>query len=251
MSKIKPNLEGVSETLLISLWSRAQVIERDTKAKDLVDRIDYDFSRFDKWKNHLKYTILRTNIFDMELSSFLKRHPDAVVVNIGAGLDTRYFRVDNGEILWYEFDLPAVIALRKQFFEETTRYRFIAASLNDDQWMPIIQAQHRPLLFIAEGVLMYLTKHEVEQFFKQTLENFSTAEMLVEVVGPIGLKFKHPLIRTTASNPGLQWGIWNTHTLEQWDDHIKILQVFRLSDSPLSFLTSLFFGNRVVHVQFR
>jgi O-methyltransferase involved in polyketide biosynthesis len=62
---------------------------------------------------------------------FLDIHPKAVIVNLGAGLCTRYFRVDNGEVHWYEVDFPEVIALRRQFFEESERYYCISQSMLD------------------------------------------------------------------------------------------------------------------------
>jgi len=250
MNKVKSNLDGVSETLLISLWSRAQVIERDTKAKELVEHIDYDFSRFEKWKKHLKYTVIRTNIFDNEVTSFLTSHHDAIVVNIGAGLDTRFFRMDNGQIIWYELDLPSVISLRMQFFEETDRYRFISASITDDVWVHSIRENDRPILFIAEGVLMYLEQEDIKHFFTQIADHFSSAELVCEIVGPLGLKFKHPLIKKTHSNPLLKWGVWNVLDIEKWDTRIKIRTVHELSDSPISFLISKLLGNKILRLQF-
>jgi O-methyltransferase involved in polyketide biosynthesis len=250
MQKVKPNLAGVSETLLISLWSRAQAIKRDTKAKELVSRIDYDFSRFDSWKGRLKYTVLRTSVFDAEVSGFLKDHPDAVVVNVGAGLDTRFFRLDNGKIMWYELDLPAVIALRRQFFEESDRYRFIESSLSDGKWVADVKEKDRPVLFICEGVLMYLEKSDVKSFFMLVSKHFASAEMVCEVVGPVGTKLKHPLITAMESNPALNWGIWFVRSLEHWHDSIRVVGVHVLSDSLASFLISMLLGNRVVHLWF-
>jgi methyltransferase (TIGR00027 family) len=249
MDKVKPNVDGASETLLISLWSRAQVIKDDRKAKELVQRIDYDFSRFEKWRKLLKYTIARTTIFDTEVASFIAKHPHAVIVNIGAGLDTRFFRMDNGSIIWYELDLPNVIALRKQFFVETERYRFITASLTDEQWVSEIREKELPVFFIAEGVLMYLEQSAVKEFFIRVADHFPSAELLFEVVGPLFTKFKHPLIQTTQSKPSLKWWLYRTKELERWDKRLKVSAVFEPSDTVLSLLTSKLFGNKMIHVQ--
>lgn len=249
MDKVKPNLDGVSETLLISLWGRAEVVQRDQKAKELLAHIDYDFSRFEKFKKLLKYTIARTDIFDKEVASFIIRHPDAVVVNIGAGLDTRFFRLDNGRILWYELDLPKVIALRKQFFEETERYRFIAASLTDEVWVNQIPEKERPILFIVEGVFMYLEQEAVKQFFVRVADHFPTAELIFEVVGPLFTKIKHPLIQTTQSKPPLKWSLWRTREIERWDRRIKVSAVLEPSDTFLSLVTSKLLGNKMIRVQ--
>jgi O-methyltransferase involved in polyketide biosynthesis len=37
-------------------------------------------------------------------------HPEGLVVNLGAGLDTRFYRLDNGTITWIDIDLPEVVA---------------------------------------------------------------------------------------------------------------------------------------------
>ncbi len=250
MEKIKPDLTESSETLLISLWSRAQVIDKDTKAKALLDRIEYDFSRFERYKGPLKYTIARTTIFDNDVRTFLATHPKALVLNIGAGLDCRFFRMDNGEIIWYEVDLPAVTRLRKQLMQDTDRHQFISASLTDEQWISAITERNRPVLFIVEGVLMYLKESEVKKFFDLAVNYFPNAEMICEIAGPLYTKFKHRLIQATSSKPALPWSIWRTQELKKMIPRVKICAIYK-PEKPLSlFISSKIFGLKIVHLQF-
>jgi len=122
----KPNLDGVTETLLITLHLRAMESQRpdalikDEKAVVLVKKINadglYDFSRIKSLhlsEANKRVIILRNREFDRYARDFIARHPDAVVVHIGCGLDTRFKRVDNGQIVWYDLDLPNVIELRR------------------------------------------------------------------------------------------------------------------------------------------
>src|SRR5512143_3085633 len=124
----KPNLSGVAETLLIPLYIRATESQRpdalikDERAEALVCQLDQetlrktlaltdDFSRV--------AVILKGREFDRFTQDFLRRHPDAVVVHIGCGLDTRFERLgcnqpDNGRVEWYDLDLPDVIELRRK-----------------------------------------------------------------------------------------------------------------------------------------
>ena len=45
---------------------------------------------------------------------FIAEHPDAVVVQIGAGLDARYERLGKPRsTAWYDLDLPEVIEVRR------------------------------------------------------------------------------------------------------------------------------------------
>jgi O-methyltransferase involved in polyketide biosynthesis len=79
----------------------------------MVNQIDYDFSTFDKeWMTQLVVAI-RTEILDRETKAFIARHPDAIVINLGCGLDTRFFRIDDGKIHWYNLDLPEPIKVKK------------------------------------------------------------------------------------------------------------------------------------------
>jgi O-methyltransferase involved in polyketide biosynthesis len=250
MEKIKPNLSESSETLLISLWSRAQVIEQDTKAKELLNRIEYDFSRFEKWKGPLKYTIARTTIFDKDVRTYLASHPTAVILNIGAGLDARFFRMDNGEIIWYEIDLPAVTRLRRQLMHETERYHFISASLTDEQWVSEIPEKNRPILFIVEGVLMYLKESEVNEFFDLVTNHFPNAEMVCEIAGPFYTKFKHRLIQATSSKPTLPWSIWCVQELEKMNPRLKICAVYEPKEPLSLYISSKIFGLKIAHLQF-
>src|SRR5512143_4308797 len=122
----KPNLSGVAETLLITLYIRAMESQRpdalikDERAEALARQLDQeslrktlaltdDFSRV--------AVILKGREFDRFARDFMARHPDAVVVHIGCGLDTRFERVAecDGRVEWYDLDLPDVIELRRKF----------------------------------------------------------------------------------------------------------------------------------------
>ena len=111
---------AVAETLLIALHARVleamrpAPLVRDERAPALAALIDYDFSRFALRDHDQTTTILRLREFDCRAIAFLARSPQAVVVHIGCGLDTRFDRVDNGQVAWYDLDLPEVIELRRQ-----------------------------------------------------------------------------------------------------------------------------------------
>jgi O-methyltransferase involved in polyketide biosynthesis len=65
---------------------------------------------------------VRTLILDTAVREFLGKNGDAVIINLGAGLDTRFERLNDARIsMWYDVDLPDVIDLRKRFFSEGPR----------------------------------------------------------------------------------------------------------------------------------
>ena len=72
--------------------------------------------------------------FDELVKNFIEKNPDCTVVNIACGLDTRFYRMDNGKITWYNLDLPETIAIRNQIFEESGRVSTIGISALDPAW---------------------------------------------------------------------------------------------------------------------
>ena len=107
MSKTtKPNLGDVDETMLITLYIRAVESQRpdalikDKRAEALVRQLDQESLRktlalTDDFTRALM--ILKSREFDRFAQDILRRHPDAVVVHIGCGLDTPFERMDDDQ----------------------------------------------------------------------------------------------------------------------------------------------------------
>lgn len=183
--RIKPVINGSAETMLQSFYARAQYSKSkhtkfyDAKAVELVDKIDYDFSTAAKDSTMGKGVIARTVVFDELVKGFIEKNPDCTVVNIACGLDTRFYRMDNGKITWYNLDLSEVIAIRDQIFEESGRVSTIGISILDPTWPKEVKIRGK-MLFIIEGLSMYLTKEENGQILKIIKDNFDNAYILME-----------------------------------------------------------------------
>jgi O-methyltransferase involved in polyketide biosynthesis len=186
--KIKVKLSGMSQTLLTALWGRTQMSREhsslfyDAKAVEIVEKIDYDFSANDKMiPSFLPLLfVARAKQFDDKIREYITEHPHASVVNIGAGLDTTFYRIDNGLIHWYDLDLPAVIDVRRQLLPEPDRVTYIARSLLDPSWCGIINNEDG-VFMIAGGLLRYFEESEVQQFFSMLADNFPTGEIVFDV----------------------------------------------------------------------
>lgn len=189
---VKLRLEGVEETLLIPLWARAAETRRpgglvqDPRALELVEQLDYDFSRLSwDWASQVAVAI-RTRILDDAARAFIARHPDALIVNLAAGLDTRFYRLDNGRIDWVDVDLPNSMALRQRFFNDTERHQYVVGSVLEDAWLDAIQrAPERPVLVIVEGLSMYFTPEETRGLLVRLAERFAGGEILLESYSPL------------------------------------------------------------------
>ncbi len=184
---MKVKFEGVSETLLITLYIRAKdsmskkPIVNDKKAAEMVSKIEYDFSKLDNAKGSYYGTLARAKCMDDETKKFIARYPDAVIVSVGCGLDTRFERVDNGRIQWYNLDLSAVMEKRKEFFEENDRVFDIAESALNPQWTRKVNAKGKKVLITCEGVTTYFSEAEVKQLLEVLTDGFEDFEAHIDL----------------------------------------------------------------------
>ena len=58
-----------------------------------------------------------------------------MIINIGAGFDTTFNRIDNGKVRWINIDLPDVILLRKKLIPEKKHEALIGKSVFDFSWL--------------------------------------------------------------------------------------------------------------------
>ena len=124
-------LGDVQTTALIPLAVKANETLRknprvsDPKAVEIIKALNIDTEQYDKFMSH-EGVIARTGMLDRQLKEIIRKTPDAVIVNVGAGFGDRFSRMDNGRILWFDLDLPDSIAARRKAFEERDRVTMIA-----------------------------------------------------------------------------------------------------------------------------
>lgn len=126
-SKERVDLTGVPETMLQTLYARAAYSKKqdprfyDVKSLEIASWINYDFSAAEKDTAMSSGVLARTVLLDRMVKDFIQAHPNCTIYNIAAGMDTRFWRVDNGIIHWIDVDLPETIAVRKKFLAENDR----------------------------------------------------------------------------------------------------------------------------------
>ena len=187
-----PSLEGVSETLLITLYVRARESQRqdamlkDDRAVAMVKQLACDFSRLRMQRHDEIAVIMRMRKFDRYVCNFLRRHPDAVVVHIGCGLDTRFERVDNGRVEWLDLDMPDVIDLRRKLIlTEDQRYHLLAASVFENGWLEEVEClKPRAFMFVAEGVFPYFEEDQIRSLFLKLRDHFPGSEVVCDAHTP-------------------------------------------------------------------
>ncbi len=241
--KTSPTLSGVPETSLAVLYWRAMESQRpdammkDEKAVALVTRMSYDFDRVRKipMTEALKVTrIMLTREMDRYTRDFLSRHPEAVVVHIGCGLDSRFERVDNGQVEWYDLDLPEIIELRRKFIgNERERYHLLGCSVLEDAWLEAVKVHsQRPFLFLAEGVFMYFEGAQVKSLVLTLRDHFPGAELVFDGWTPFGVWVGKRHLSPSKFAGLLQWGFWRGQEIEGWGDGIHLLDEWGFLDPP-------------------
>ncbi|ODG99986.1 tetracenomycin C synthesis protein [Nostoc sp. KVJ20] len=237
MLKEKVSLGVVQETLLITLWARAveasqqQPILYDSKAVDILSQIDYNFNKVSKSLSSQLIVCIRGQTIDQLVKNFLQNYPRTTVIEIGAGLNTRFERLDNGTLNWFDLDLADSMAVRQRFFEESDRRKFISGSVLESHWINKMKTSiSNPLLFIAEGVLVYFTESQVKQLFAMLADNFPGSFLIFDAISPFMVKYHRnwDAIKYTSAN--LQWGIKNIQEIETWDSRYKVENSLYFSD---------------------
>lgn len=232
--KQKVELTRVQETLLMPLWARACQsrarfgLLRDPKAVEIADAIEYDFTKFEGSLQTQIGCVLRTMQFDAWVDDFLARHPRGTVIDVGAGLNSRFERTDNGQARFFELDLPEAMAVRKRFFEETDRRTQITGSVLDDDWLEVVKATGGPYLIVIEGVLMYLSETQVRGLFAKIAEELPGASLAFDSLSKRGVASQHRMKAMRQFDATFDWGIDVPRQIESWGDGFVCLDSVNL-----------------------
>jgi O-methyltransferase involved in polyketide biosynthesis len=239
--QVMQNLGDVQKTLFLPLWGRAIESQKkkpllvDKVAVEILNEVNFDFAPIAKKISEITRLgwIARGLSYDNIITQFYQRSPDAIIVNIGCGLDTTFDRIDNGYLQWYDLDLPDVIELRKHFISETERRKFIASSFLDYKWLDLLTPE-KPILFMAAGVFYYFDEKQIRGFFTKLADLFPGCEIVFDASSPVGVKMAN---RFVIKNSGLdqksflKWGLKDARKIESWNGKLRLIGQFSAFDS--------------------
>jgi methyltransferase (TIGR00027 family) len=255
--RLSSQLWDVSETGLLTLYCRAieslsgNPILVDEKAVEVANRLRPALEASGRAglrrlaRGRINRTLavhiaLRARKYDDIARDFLSRHPDGVIVNLGCGMDSRFSRLDDGRLLFFDLDLPEMIECKRQVFEENQRYRMIGASVYEAGWMDQVAALgQRPVLFMAEGLFMYLDPHKVRALVTALVERFSGSELVCEV---FNRRWLNPwlswMIRSKmqgnmkiGAGAVFSFGVLDGKEMETWSPGIRLLEEWSYFES--------------------
>jgi O-methyltransferase involved in polyketide biosynthesis len=242
------DVDGITplgETALLTLYARAldsrspRTILDDSGADRIAAGIDYDFAGLGLVTSVVCQAALRTKMLDDRVRMFVASHPDAVVVDLGAGLDDGMSRVEPpASVDWYSVDLPGVIAVRDSVVPANAQAHSVPQSLTGGHWPDAIPAG-QPTMLIANGLLAFLSEQEIISLFTAVTDHFESGELAFNDYGRIGwvsrAMAKLAPQRMFKAVSG-QWsgypGFKDAHRPEAWNPRLKLVEETSLAHAP-------------------
>jgi len=251
-------LNDVAATALITLYCHALESEsknpiiHDPKAVEIVRAINPQLAKSKNKlhrrmadgkldQNMIVHIALRAGRYDRYVQDFLAQAPNGIIVNIGCGFDTRFERIDNGQVDFYDLDFPEVIEIKQKFLTENSRYHIIPSSVLNYEWMArLFPQRHRPMMFVAEGVLIYLQADAVKALVLKLQSEFPGSELVGEVFNAMWLTrpwkkmidFKMRRQLHMGKDATFNFGIRGSREMESWNAGLEFLDDWSYLDEP-------------------
>lgn len=236
--KLHVDLSGAAQTMLATLYAKAldAVLEKpilgDRWAKDVVDRIEYDWPKTAITARNSPAVTTRSAHFDNWARQFLAVHPEATVLHLGCGLDSRYYRIDPGQrVEWYDVDYPGVSDLRTQLFPAREHCHVVPASVTDPAWIAAVPVD-RPTLMIGEGLTMYLTEPDGVALLRRIVDHVPSGELQFDAFSRLAIRTQWTNAVVKRAGATLRWGVDGPDDIIEAVPGLRLLQWLSAFDSP-------------------
>lgn len=218
-------LSGEQETLFITLFAKAldfrarRSILKDRKADEIARSIDYDFERLGGLGSR-RVLVARARQIDVWVQEFLRSRPEAVVLNLGCGLDSRFLRVGSpASVSWFDLDYPEVIRLRRRFYSDGPGYRMLAGSITDADWVQGIAAD-RPVCAVSDGVFEYLTEEQVRTLLRRITSRFPSGTVIFDVMNAFAVESGRARLKER-TGAEFRWAVDDPRVLDALDPRLR------------------------------
>ncbi|KAI0544797.1 S-adenosyl-L-methionine-dependent methyltransferase [Xylaria curta] len=241
--RVNVTLTGVTETLLIPLLGRAvdsttqSPVLGDPYAKGVMEKLDYDFGKLPMPPTHAAAVALRTRFYDRWTAAFLAAHPQATVLHLACGLDSRNQRVEWGpDVRWIDVDLPEVVAIRRQVLPASLDgrdYRLLSADITDDAWLEEVPTDW-PVVVVMEGLLSYLEPEHATGLLKRLVGRFRQGELHFDCMKAaiMAASAKDQKMAVSKTGSVFKWAVDDLKEVEKIHPHLRLLEVIRYLEAP-------------------
>lgn len=241
------NLNNESKTLFIPLLGKASsnnVFLQDKKAVEIISKIDYDFKLLKQSKYLSMYLSLRAMLIDKLCNKYILENSNITIIHLGCGLDSRNLRVNQNYYKWYDIDYENVINIRKDYYEENSKYKMLGYSVNDYRWLDKIEYKDN-ILIVMEGLTMYLSKEEIQELLSNINNKFNRVFLIFDAYSKSGVKLSKIKNPVNKMNAKIKYGIDNYEDfllLNSNLDHVKSY-VIKKDNNKLKGLAKFVFNN--------
>lgn len=239
MSTTLPTFTPLENSLWLTLCARAldnrspRPILGDATADEIVRTLDYDYRRLDIDTNLVANVALRALKLDQVAAAFLARHPDAVGLDLGAGLDTRLARLTApAGADWYDVDFPAVATARERLIPERPHGHIIGADVRDPDWLDAVPGD-RPAVIVADGLMGFLTQDEMETLWNRLVSHFPSGELVFNSYTRFAVWLARHAPGTKSVAELIKFpGMDDPREPERWNPRLTLVREILLSREP-------------------
>lgn len=216
-------MNSINKTLYIPLYGKSYVSKKglfleDKKAEEIWAAEGFALKGKSKSKWLAYYMGVRAAVFDEWVKQQMITTPDAVIIHIGCGMDSRVIRVKAKNHKWYDVDFPKVIEERKRYYSETDDYQMIAGDVRTCGWLKAID-KNKSAIVLMEGVSMYLTADEMQNLADSLCSHFENIMLLVDAYTSFAAK------TSKRRNPINEVGVTEVYGI----DHPQVYQTNKLT----------------------
>ncbi len=166
--------------------------------------------------------VIRQYDLAWEINEYLRLHPGAAVVELGAGLSCLRRQMGNDTNPWYCLDMADVIALREQHIPRGEKEHNVVCDLNDLSWFDKIDFDPAEgIVFTAGGLFYYFQKEQVRRLFCAMAERFPGGMLAFDGVNALGLRGVSAEVRLAGERAGSYFSLERPkEELESWSERI-------------------------------
>lgn len=236
----------LTSTTLIPLWAKAyesttdDPILQDKHALEILTALGYHLDYYDRRKQNPSQVgcCLRAKWIDDETLRFISEHGDCQVIQLGAGLDDRFRRINmpQGVRHWYDLDLKEVMDMRRDTIPQVERNEYISMNMFDDGWLETMKNNNLPSLIIIEGVMEYLEEEQIKGLFENIHKYLGEAVVLFDSIPAFGVgKAKyHDAVKKYNKAVEYTWGLKEGTDIEKLSPNVHLSECIRMSDLPMA-----------------
>ena len=177
-------MNNVNKTLYIPLYGKAYVSQKglfmqDKKAEEIWENEKFKLKGKSKSKWLAYYMGIRSAVIDEWLKKQMTDTPNAVIIHLGCGMDSRVLRVGKNNHKWYDVDFAEVIQERKRYYTQSENYQMLAGDIREDAWLNKIP-ENQTAIVVMEGVSMYINPGELKGLIERLDTHFQNISLIMD-----------------------------------------------------------------------